>query len=400
MSDKRQHSRFGASAAKRYIACPGSVALCEKAPPMPPTPDMKEGTAAHNLAELCLGKGGFDPQDLVGRFVDRLEVTPEMADAVTQYVDDVRADIAAGAEVFIEQGFGLFDFDAELWGTCDAVSFFPDTGVLKVRDYKHGAGQFVPVENNPQLKMYGLGAMMALGKPVSSVELFIYQPRCDYAGDAVRPWAVEPGDLLEFGGELADAVEAARKPDAPLNTGPQCGFCPARGICPKLYDTAVAATGTDLIPYTGQVLEPPAPESLTMDELGFRLTLAPMLRTWLNGLQAYANAEMQRGNIPTGYKAVEKQTRRWWKDAELVERQAPRAFPGVVTEDDMFTRKILSPAAFEKLVGKKDAADFVAEYVEKPKGLSLVKLSDKRPAVALSALSEFEVIEDVTSDAD
>lgn len=359
---------------------------------MPPTPEMLEGTAAHNLIELCLSTGGFDPQEMVGRFVDRFEVTPEMADCVTPFIDDVRADIAAGAKVFIEQGFGLFDFDAELWGTCDAVSYFPETGVLKVRDYKHGAGKFVPVENNPQLKMYGLGAMMALAKPVKSVELYIYQPRCDYAGEAVRPWTIEPGELFEFGGDLADAVDAARKPDAPLNTGDQCSFCPARAICPKLYDTALAASGTDIIPFTGEVQAPRPPEALSMEELGFRLDLAPMLRTWLNGLMAYANAEMMRGNIPVGYKAVEKKTRRRWKDAELVERQAPRAFPGVVTEDDMYTRKILSPAAFEKLVGKKDAADFVAEYVEKPKGVSLVKLSDKRAAVPVNALSEFEPI--------
>jgi hypothetical protein len=361
---------------------------------MLPTPEMVEGTIAHKLIETCLN-GGHDPQDFVGRFVDKVEVTPDMTEAVQEFVDDVRADKERGATIFVEYAFSLADFDVECWGTCDAVSYFPDIGLLRVRDYKHGAGVFVDVRDNPQLKTYGLGAMMAIGKPVKRVELCIYQPN-HYGGEPAWAWEIEPGELYEFSGDLLDAIDAARKPDAPLNPGDHCrtSFCPARAICPALLDIAVKTTGTDIIPFTGDVLVPDVPKTMSADDLGDRLKMAGLIQTWLNAFKALALAEMHRGNVATGFKPVQASTRRRWKDPELITRQAPRVFVGEIAEDDMFTRRIVSPAQFEKLVGKKAAEEFVSAYAEKPKALTLVPVSDKREAVPVGALAEFEPIGD------
>jgi hypothetical protein len=396
MAEERQHSRFGGSAAARFFACPGSVALCEKVPELSPSAEQLEGSAAHKLIELCL-TSEQDPQDFVGRFVEfdgvRVEVPPEMADSVKDFVDDVRADKARGALVFIEHRFSLSAFDPECFGTCDAVTYFPDTGLLRVRDYKHGVGVYVEVRNNPQLMYYGLGAMMTLGKPVKRVELCIYQPNW-YGGEAAWSWDVDPGELFEFGGELVDAITAARRPDAPLCAGDHCrtSFCKARGICPELERITLSTTGTDCIPYSGDVLVPEPPKELSADRLAMVLKMRPLIMAWLNGAYALAVSEAQHGRLPTGFKAVAKKTHRRFVNPELAARQAVRAFAGLIDEDDMYSRRIITPAAFERLLGKKTVADFLTAYVEKPKGFTLVPASDKREAIPLGVLAEFEVI--------
>ena len=398
MSEERKHSRFGASRIDRVKACPGSALLCEQAPEAVTTLEIAEGKAAHKAIELCL-TAGFNPDELVGRTfaVDafpkpmRIEVEPEMAEAIEPFVMDTRADCSSkGTRLYVEHPFALADYDAELWGTCDVVLYIPDTKTLIVRDYKHGVGKFVPIEGNPQPMMYGLGAMLALGEPVENISLEIYQPRSYEAAEPVRRWQTDAMTLLDFGADLIDIVDAARKPDAPLIPGDHCDFCPARGICPKLFDNAVATAGTDMIPYTGDQLPPINPEIMTPDELGRRMRMAELIRPWISGLYAYAHAEMLRGRTPTGWKPALKKTRRRWKDAELATRQAQRAFE--LAEDDCFTRRPISPAQLEKLVGKKTAEPFVKEYAEKPEKIGLVPLEDSRPAVAIGAESEFEAI--------
>jgi hypothetical protein len=370
---------------------------------MPPTREMLEGIAAHKLIELCLKTGGYDPEELVGRFIDRVEVTPEMADAVTDFVTDVRADMTRGAYVYIEHPFSLADYDAEMWGMVDALTYFPDLRFMRVRDYKHGAGVFVEAENNPQLKYYGLGGLLSLmvdSLTVDRAELCVYQPNAYQDAEPARSWEVEPAELLAFGPKLAAACAIARKPNAPLRPGPHCQFCPARGICPELTDTVLRATGSDVIPYTGDVMVPEPPRGMTSDQLGWALKMIPLIRTWINGVQALAYAEASHGRLPTGWKAVAKRTHRRWKDPELATRQALRHFAGELIEDDMYDRKIKTPAAFERLLGKSAVAGFISAHTEKPKGFTLVPANDEREAVPVGALAEFEIIEDDSNDAE
>lgn len=388
MLDERKHSRFGASAAKRYLACKASAALCEKTPPLPPTSEQREGTAAHKLIELCINYG-HEPSDFVNRFVGKVEVTPDMAEAVGPFVERARGYVAAGAKTYVEHAFALVDFDAELWGTCDLIAYFPDAKLLKVEDFKYGAGVWVPAHDNPQLKMYGLGAMLSIGMPVQSLELTIDQPRCDRTAETVRTWQTDPVTLLEFGAELLRAVEIGRCEGAPYSPGDHCQFCHARGVCPALHDAALRAAGADLEPNTGSFLPPIAPELMSLEELGRRLDQADIIRTWLNGVRAFANAEMLRGRIAAGRKAVEKEGRRRWKDPALVAAQAPRVFDDL-KEDQMFKpATVISPAQFEKLVGKVDAREFCREYSERPKRVALVKIDEPGEPIAIGALSDF-----------
>ena len=52
--------------------------------------------------------------------------------------------------------------------------------------------------------------------------------------------------------------------------------------------------------------------------------------------------------------------------------------------------KLQTITALEKLVGKKDFAEIVGEYIEKPQGKpTLVPVSDKRPAIG-SVTNDFK----------
>jgi hypothetical protein len=305
---------------------------------------------------------------------------------IREYVDHVRGLIRPNDTVFIERGVSLAEFDAELYGTLDAGVYKRETATLHAVDFKSGAGVPVAVENNPQIKYYALGMMLALNEPVAEVVLTVVQPA---RGEPIRSCTIDVISLLEFGAELAQGAARTRDPNAPLMAGKHCQFCPAAGVCPELHRAALAAAGADEIPATGQFMAPDAPETLSADELGRRLEQAGILRLWLRSLEKHAYAEAQRGRPPAGWKLVEKLGKRTWRDPSTVAGQILRTFDGL-SEDDVILQMPISPRAFEKLVGRGASKQFLSAYTERKKaGVALVPLSDARPAID-PALSDFE----------
>ena len=68
---------------------------------------------------------------------------------------------------------------------------------LYVTDYKHGKGVPVSAENNPQLMLYGLGALMEYETvyDIKTVRLAIVQPR---AG-GVNEYSITRDALIDWG---------------------------------------------------------------------------------------------------------------------------------------------------------------------------------------------------------
>ena len=388
-----KHSYFGASGAERWMHCPGSVALCASLPPPPESKYAEEGTAAHKVAELCL-LNKQEPEEFVSRIIEGVEVTPEMAEAVKEYTDTVRQHLPHYATLFVEKKFALTDFDPEFFGTNDAA-IVTKAGELIIFDYKHGAGVPVYAKDNPQLKYYALGALYEVGAGVSRVTLCVVQPRCEQRENPVDTWETTPAELIEFGFELATAAKIAREADAPLNDGKWCKFCAAKGVCPKLYEAAQEAAQLEFEDARDATQNSNA--SLTPDELGRRLELVERVKVWAGAIQQYAYNEAIAGRMPAGRKFVAKRGRRAWKDSALAISQAVRVFD--VSEDELLERKPISPAAFEKVIGKTNAREFMMTHAEmKQSGFSLVPLSDKREALTSEALSEFEAIEEFNDD--
>lgn len=215
------HSRFGASAAHRWMRCPGSVKASEGLP-NPSSPAAEEGSMLHEAAANILL--GLDVH---------YELTDEQEEVVGQYVSVVRAECGDG-QLFVEQRFRL-PHHPEFWGTADAVIERGDC--LKVVDFKAGRGIEVKADYagklNPQLGFYALGALAALNRTDwQSVEIIIVQPR--YGGIKRRLTSVQ--ELNELAEELVEAAEKAELDEPPFEAGSHCHFCLARPTCPTLRE--------------------------------------------------------------------------------------------------------------------------------------------------------------------
>lgn len=221
------HSRFGASAAHRWMRCPGSVKASEGIPNVS-SPAAEEGTMLHEIAAMLLT--GVEHE---------YTITDEQEEVVRAYVELVKSE-AEGKTLYVETRFKLPDHP-EFWGTADCVVV--DGDKLTVLDFKAGRGVAVEVDYNgrinPQLGFYALGACAALGRyDWRDVELVVCQPR--FGGTKRRKTSVQ--ELKELVEELKHAAALAELDNAPRHAGSHCKFCLARATCPELreyvYDLA------------------------------------------------------------------------------------------------------------------------------------------------------------------
>ena len=351
-----KHSPYGGSAASRFMACPGSIALSGQAPPESPSPYAEEGTFAHFIAAEALETGALSTRAGIDKsfsFVDHGEeksrvLSADMSHAVDVYLDAVWAefDMDPGAEIEIEQGFAL-EIDAaepgEVFGTNDALVYSPSRRKLTIFDYKHGAGVMVDVEDNTQLKFYAIGAMQ--GHPewdVREIELVIVQPRAFSAGgDGVKRWSLPMSQVIDFPYDLNEAVkrckfvlrslpallDAAVKcdqftdPDGrafePFVPGDHCRWCPASTICTAREQQFVTAVredfaGVDLIGVEAAV---PAKETLDFAHMANIVAAYDRLGAWVGDLREAMNEHLLAGGPIPGWKVVEAVARRKWVSA-------------------------------------------------------------------------------------
>lgn len=380
------HSRIGASGAYRWMVCPGSPAMIDKAPPQAQSSYAAEGTAAHKVGELCL-KTGNNAARYVGNDFDGIICTDEMAEAVQVYVDTVREDLEKnpGSTLLVEQSFDLGQIMLGLFGTNDAV-VFQAFGKLSVYDYKHGFG-VVEVVDNKQLLYYALGAILNLlngGGDFESVELVIVQPRAMHRDGRVRRWSVDVPYIMEFAKELLVAAEKTLDPNAELVAGGHCQYCAARPFCPALKQLVVKTAAMDFPEPAPPAPRFPSPDMLTPEQLKKALDLSEIINDWIRSVEAYAEESARRGVKIPGYKLVKKRAnRKWISEAAVAETLSEYG------EAIFEPKSLLSPAKVEKVVGKKNLI-LIETLCETPdSGVVLVPEHDKREAVAPPMVADF-----------
>jgi len=374
------------------MACPGSLRLIAQAPPETSSVYAQEGTAAHALLEQCL-RSGADPAGRIGDDIEGTVVTDDMIDAVQTALDTIRPMIGQGDRVFLEQRFDLGSLTppAPLAGTADVVIYKADSGRLIVIDYKHGQGVAVSAAGNPQLRVYALGAALTLGDecPTREVEAMIIQPRAVHAEGVVRSEVIEPFELVEWSADLLDAMRRTLDPKAPVVAGDHCRFCAAAGLCPALASRALAVAEADF--QDDALTAPPAPDTLTPEQIGRVLSHAGLIERWLDAVRAHATGMLERGEPVPGWKLVAKRATRKWDGEDPAVMAALRETG--LSEDEAAPRKTISPAQAEKLVGKPAFRDRLgALVVQESTGATLAPEHDKRPAVAARAETDFTAI--------
>lgn len=425
------HAILGASSSKRWMNCPGSIALQEQFPPQTSSTFAEEGSAAHALCEFILLNPNGKPEDWKGWYInkagdmfkagddaktdDAYEINDQMIDGVNLYVETVMGyveDLAALSDgsvkpsLEVEKSFDLSFIQPEMFGTNDACVFLPGH-TLVVADFKYGRGITVEPDNNSQLMYYGLGALrklcwndeLEMYDPAllpETVELVIIQPRAPHEKGPVRTWQTSSLNLLEnFAEELLAAALATREEDAELKAGSWCTFCRAKSGCPAIRGEVMTALSTDFDDIGDdedmeQVVKDNVAQICASPELLSKaLKSLPLIDIFVKGVTAHATAEMTAGRSVPDFKLVRKNSRRRWASEE----RAAEELELVYEEDEIYEpRKLKSFTKIEKLEGAKG---IVSNLVEKPEGsLTIASVEDPRPAVDMDPGQSFLELDD------
>jgi hypothetical protein len=391
------HSRYGGSVIGRILVCPGSVALCDTVPLVASSRYAEEGTAAHALAEACLSRQLHPNEFLDVEMGAGFPVTVEMAEAVRVYCETVTHELALTktAELYVEKKFALKVAGAdegEVFGRNDAMVYHPETGRLRVFDYKHGVGVSVDADDNAQLKFYAAGAVFSNPWKVSELILTVVQPRArdvDVAG-AVKDWKFETPDLFEFLGDVGEAIVAAKQASGQqLNAGAHCdkSFCDARIVCPAYRALKLAGTGFEDVDLTEvEAKDYPHPSELTNERLAQIVAALARFSSWSNACQEYLEAKLLAGEQVPGWKVVDKIGRaKWISDEESVAKTLELLYD--INRDLVLPRKLTTISEVEKLLKgagatKRQIEDFKLRCtLKESSGMTIAPESDRRPAV-------------------
>lgn len=403
------HSKVGASSSYRWLECPGSVPLCEAAPPQVSSVYADEGTAAHTLAEKCLNSGQ-DAGAYIGLIIPTssqdFEVDEEMAEHVQTYLDVVRADREEfndfhGCETQIHLNW----IHEDMFGTSDSHCGKKKKKLI-VHDLKYGAGVPVDAIENTQGLYYVAGVAARYNFDFEECEFVIAQPRAFHPEGPIRRWSFPIDRLRQYERELRlgmDRVEKARAADdimAYLKPGDHCRWCAAAIDCPALRRKMEMAVFEDFDPVNDDVLSvtPTPPEELAMDKLIMALEFGNIFESWIKQVRSYAYRLAEEGNPPPGYKLVQKYGRRKIKDQDHTkEALLMLGFAETEIFEPPVPPKLKSPAQLEKLFKKKEGWDtkFMRHFAKAPEaGSALVPEGDKRESLAISVEDDFTAITD------
>lgn len=379
----RAHSKIGASSSERWFNCPASVPLSTDVV-QSTSFYAEEGTCAHELAEYCL-EHELDAVHGVGLEFNGIQATLEMAEAVQVYLEAIRSRCTDDTELIVEEKFYLDWIDEDLFGSNDCCIVDHAKGKITILDYKHGRGKVVEAYENPQLMYYALGALKGY-ENIFSVDLVIVQPRAEHPDGPVRVWETDVERLQKFEVELKEAVKRVREAEKSkdkyvfASSGAHCQFCPASGFCEKLRNQSYEVA---MVEFEDEIVDPISPENLTPEQLTKVLTHASIIESWLKAVRAHAHAQAEKGVTIPGMKLVKARANRKWKD----ESQVISDLGMILDDDSLYTKKLISPAQAEKILGKGS----VNELTEVPdKGTQLVSENDKRPAVQ-TAIDMFDL---------
>lgn len=359
----RAHALLSASSAARWLACPPSAVAAE-AYPNEGTDYTREGTLAHEVAEL-IASGRFKPEDIaVGG--DGNPVTQEMLDCAEGYAEYILEQTKSpAAVVLLEQRVDFSPWVPDGFGTADCIII--QGNEMDVIDYKFGKGVAVSAEDNPQMKLYGLGALNEFGfaYDVEKVRLHIYQPRINN----VSVFELTADELQTWGEKTVKPIaQKAAKGKGTYKAGEHCRFCPHAGKCRTLTKTCTEYVQTRGMKAPVQKLAP--------WEVADILAMEPVLNLWLKNVKDQALTSMMNGEEIPGYKVVAGRGSRAWTD-ELQVVDALKA--AGYSQEDITKTELLSVAALEKALGKKKAAELLDSYIEKKQGApTIAHQTDKR----------------------
>ena len=412
------HAKFSASAAARWLSCPGSMVLTAGLPDKGSS-YARQGTAEHAVLEWCIQHPGLTATDYCERIgttvlVDGHSIDVASGDA-THTVNTALAairEIAAGAELLLAETrvnyskwLGVPHDDA--WGTADCIAIRGNE--LIVMDYKSGRGEEVDAEDNEQLKLYALGALTAYGDiaDITHARLVILQPRIK---SAPSEWRIDIDDLVAWGigrarSGAASVINAERGAGKDigweqiyLHPGEKaCRWCKAKATCPALREyVALTVQGAIEAPMSVDEFADLTPVKVNTDTsdayLAAAMAKADLIEDWLKAVRAEVERRLLAGQPVPGYKLVQgKQGNRAWSDKAEAEKLLREVFRLPI--EKAYDLSLISPTSAEKLakagdIGPRQWGKAEALIVRSPGRPSVAPASDKRPALDVTPVTD------------
>lgn len=375
-----KHSILSPSGSHRWLNCTPSARL-ELEFEDAESEAAKEGTAAHALCEHKLK-----------RALKRRSKRPvsdydsdEMEECTDAYVDFVMEQYEAAKQVckdpivLIEQHLDFSNYVTDGLGTGDCVIISDDR--LHIVDFKYGMGVLVEAEDNPQMKLYALGALELYDAlyDIREVSMTIFQPR----RENVSTWTISVEALRDWAeNELKPKAQMAYNGEGDYHPGEWCTFCKAAVRCRARAEEKLRLAQAEFR----------LPPLLTDAEIEEILVLLPDLTKWANEITAYAtDAAVNHGKEWNGFKVVEGRSVRKYRDEEAVAQAATQA-----GYEDIFKKSLITLTEMQKLMGNKNFEDILGGLIYKPPGKpTLVPVTDKRPAMNVTnAIHEFNEIKE------
>ncbi|WP_053016393.1 DUF2800 domain-containing protein [Staphylococcus haemolyticus] len=381
----RAHAKLSASGAKQWLNCPPSIKASEGIGDKTSV-FAEEGTFAHELSELYFKHQYEDLTDFefnkaFNNYQHNQYYSEELREYVEEYVDQVEEKyneaLARDSDVItmFETRLDLGRYVPESFGTGDVIIY--SGGVLEIIDLKYGKGVEVSAIDNPQLRLYGLGAyeLLSMLYDIHTVKMTIIQPRLDNFSTE----ELQINTLVDWGLEyVRPRAELAFNGEGEFKAGEHCRFCKIKHSC------------RERARYMQDVPNKPA-HLLSDDEIAELLYKLPDIKKWADEVESYALEQMsEHDKSYDGWKLIEGRSQRKMTDEKAIKDLLIKEGykPENVTET-----KLLSLTKLEKLVGKKSFNTLASDYIVKPQGkLTLAKASDRRPAIKQSAEDDFDQI--------
>jgi hypothetical protein len=368
--------------------CPGSV-LATAGMPDTESEYSAEGTFAHEVSEIAREEGK-PARKYIGMIKEigpyKFKVDKPFAEAVQTFLDYVAQ---FPGDAYFEERVTYYEWVPEPkgkpehggFGTADDIRI--EEGVCYVTDLKFGKGVAVHAKDNIQLKLYALGVHECFDAiyDIEKYVLNICQPRIGI----IEEFVISREDLIEWAdAEVRPTAKRSLKPGAPFAAGDWCQFCKIKQRCKTRAEKAEKA----LLDEMGDVIDP---KLLNNTELGEKMDMVKFIRKWCTDIAELTLSEVQKGHEVTGeagnYKLVAGRGSRQWKNVKRAEAALRKAKLKV---GDIFERKMISPAAAEKIIGAKH--DIMTKQVNKLLGKpTLAPGDDTRSEFAVS-MDEMSVV--------
>ena len=372
------HAVLSASGSHRWLNCTPSARL-ELEFENTGSEAAREGTAAHALCEHKLKRALHMRSRRPVSDYD----SDEMEECTDAYVDFVMEQYEAAKQVcedpviLIEQRLDFSCYVPDGFGTGDCLIISDDR--LHIIDFKYGMGVLVEAEDNPQMKLYALGALAVYDAlyDIREVSMTIFQPR----RENVSTWTIPVEDLKSWAeNELKPMAKMAYDGEGEYLPGEWCTFCRAAVRCRARAEEKLKLAQTEFR----------MPPLLTDAEIEDILAVLPDLTKWANEITAYAlDAALNHGKEWNGFKVVEGRSVRKYRDEAAVAEAAISA-----GYRDIYRQSLIPMTEMQKLMGKTKFEEILGSLIYKPPGKpTLVPNSDKRPAMNVTnAINEFNEI--------